>query len=146
VPRPKRKGWNKITITVSDKVAREIRVRSAELGIEMGTFVDQTIRDHEMIPPFLDKLFANDCLKAVRKHANHAELVGEMTGALIKSHTQLNKPLTSSALTRMAVGWAKGGLVPKPWKWAGYFALFQGDWEPTGTRSGLLKGYDWVKH
>ena len=45
MPRPKRPGWSKITLTVSDAVARYIRVQAAERGIEMGTFVDQTSTD-----------------------------------------------------------------------------------------------------
>jgi len=43
MPRPKRPGWSKITITVSDEVARYIRVQAADQGIEMGTFVDRTL-------------------------------------------------------------------------------------------------------
>ena len=47
MPRPRRPGWSKVTITISDEVGREIRVRAAELGVDMGTFVDQAIRDRE---------------------------------------------------------------------------------------------------
>ena len=43
MPRPKRPGWSRITITVSDVVAKYIRVQAADQGIEMGTFVDRTI-------------------------------------------------------------------------------------------------------
>ena len=43
MPRPKRPGWSRITITVSDEISRHIRIRAAELGIEMGTFVNEAI-------------------------------------------------------------------------------------------------------
>ena len=43
MPRTKRPGWSRITVTVSAEVARYIRVQAAEQGIEMGTFVDKTM-------------------------------------------------------------------------------------------------------
>jgi len=51
MPRPKRPGWSRITITVSDEVSRHIRVRAAELGIEMGTFVNEAVQALLRAPP-----------------------------------------------------------------------------------------------
>jgi hypothetical protein len=145
MPRPKRPGWSKITLTISDKVAREIRLRSAELNIEMGTFVDRTIRDHEMIPALMDKMLANDVLKAVRQHPDPEGLMSEVTAELARQKFTLDKPITPAALIRMAGGWAREGLIPQPWKWALYFVLVQGDWEPSLTRHLMLRGSDWYK-
>ena len=44
MPRPKRPGWSKITITVSEEVSREIRILAASRGEEMGTLVDYAIK------------------------------------------------------------------------------------------------------
>ncbi len=43
MPRTKRPGWSRITLTVSAEVARYIRVQAADQGIEMGTFVDRAM-------------------------------------------------------------------------------------------------------
>jgi hypothetical protein len=46
MPRPKRPGWSKITITVSEEVAQAIRINAAERNTMMGTFVDELVRSH----------------------------------------------------------------------------------------------------
>ena len=143
--RPKRPGWSKITITVSEKVAKEIRVRSAEIGIEMGTFVDQTIRDHALIPELMDKMLATDVLKAVREHSDPAGLVDEIMAAFKDEGSPLDRPLTPAALTRMTGGWARDGRIPQPWKWVIYFVLAQGVWQPSLVRLKFLKGFEWFK-
>jgi hypothetical protein len=145
VPRPKRPGWSKITLTISDKVAREIRLHSADLNIEMGTFVDQTIRDHALIPGLMEKMLANDVLKAVREHSDPAGLVTEVTAELERKKYTLDRTITPASLARMARGWAGDGQIPQPWKWVMYFVLVQGDWVPSPTRLGMLKGFDWFK-
>jgi hypothetical protein len=145
MPRPKRPEWTKITITVSKKIAQEIRLRSAELNIEMGTFVDQTIRDHGLIPAMMDRELANDVLKAVSEHPDPAWLVSEVTVELERQKYTLDKPITPASLGRMAARWAREEKIPQPWKWAMYFVLVQGDWEPLPQRFGMLKGFDWFK-
>lgn len=52
MPRPKRPGWSKITLTVSEEVAREIRLQAVERGMEMGTVVDLAIRALPGFPVF----------------------------------------------------------------------------------------------
>ncbi|WP_286354886.1 hypothetical protein [Geothrix oryzae] len=143
--RPKRPGWSKITITVSEKVAKEIRVRSAELGIEMGTFVDQTIRDHALIPELMDKMLASDVLKAVKENPDPAEFAAAIMAAFKRERMPLDRPLTPAALTRLASGWARDGRIPQPWKWVMAVVLSSGDWELSLFRLKFLKDFEWFK-
>lgn len=44
--RRSRPTWGKVTITVQQETAKRIRVSAAELGCEMGTFVDGVLQEH----------------------------------------------------------------------------------------------------
>jgi hypothetical protein len=43
MPRPKRKGWKPVTLTLSEEAARLLRVHSADRGVEMGTLATSLI-------------------------------------------------------------------------------------------------------
>lgn len=145
MPRPKRPGWSKITITLSEEIAREIRVKSSELGIEMGTFVDQTVRDHRGIPAFLDKLFAQDVKKAIKASTNIQGLADAITDHLANDGCPLDHALTPSALNSLAARWGAASRVPQPWKWAVFRALLAEDWEASAYHLNLLHGLEWFK-
>ena len=44
MPRPKKVGWERVTITISPEVASALRVLSACSGREMGVIADSTMR------------------------------------------------------------------------------------------------------
>jgi hypothetical protein len=44
MPRPKREGWEAVTITVSAEVLRAMRMLTAIGGADMGTYADQAMR------------------------------------------------------------------------------------------------------
>ncbi|MDR3572293.1 MAG: hypothetical protein P4L50_00390 [Anaerolineaceae bacterium] len=146
MPRPKRSGWSKITITVSDKVARDIRVAAATKGIEMGTFVDQALRDHRQIPIYLERILAIDIERGIKDHSDHQDLVAEITRVFAENlEMALEPPLTYPALVQMSAKWTAKGAIPQPWKWAAFLVLCSSDWTCTILEEKLFDGFDWFK-
>ncbi|MDR3572300.1 MAG: hypothetical protein P4L50_00425 [Anaerolineaceae bacterium] len=145
MPRPKRPGWSKITITVSDKVAREIRVLAAGAGIEMGTYVDRTIRDHRLIPTLLDKIFAEDVETTIRTHPDPKEFESEIERAMKKKGLTLDPLPTFPKMKAWSIAWKRAGLIPQPWKSVFFHALVSCNIELEFriVSQKMLNGLDW---
>jgi hypothetical protein len=109
----------------------------------MGTFVDQTIRDHALIPGMFDRMIASDVLKAIQDCSNPDELVDWVITEIEDVDELQRVPISITALTRRARWWVRDGAIPQPWKWIMYSVLSRGGWKPSLIRLGMLHGDDW---
>ena len=151
MPRPKRPGWSRITITVSEEVSGEVRVKSAERYQEMGTFVDQTIRDHRHIPEALERSFASEVVQLIHDHwerkvqlnrGNPLQVAADM-GMDVEDPEFRDGWIPFERLSGLIATWSEQGRIPQPYKQAFYRTFAKNGWVPTIKKMGLVVDEDW---
>ena len=134
-------------MTISDEIAREIRVRTAEQSSQMGTLVDQTIRDHRPVPAALDRMYTNDIFKAIQplSSSDREALLDAVEQVCEANKVQLGEYISVLRVMQYALTWQQKGMVPQPFKWSLHQVLAQSGWVPTAIKLGFLVGDEWFR-
>lgn len=117
MPRRKRPNWSKITITVSSEVAQDIRVEAVKRRIEMGTFVDQAVRNFICADQSLNITFLEDVNRLCKDTSDLGKLLESIKEELPK---HLHSSASTDSFWLELQAWQRTLRVPKPWKRAFY--------------------------
>lgn len=120
MPRRKRPNWSKITVTVSREVAQDIRVEAAKRRVEMGTFVDQAVRNLIRMDQSLNISFLEDANR-IFKHTS--DLENFLNIVKINLPTDLHNVATPDLFWAEILACQQKLMIPKEWKKAMFIAM-----------------------